>query len=170
MSVKATGLAEALTRFRPETLKQPVERFMERAGNEVLNEAKPLTAVDRDLLRASLAKGAGDGVWEVEGGPFPTELRVGTRVSYAAAVEHGGGDLSDDPAATAGWRFPTPDDLAGWARRKGADARRVALAIRRRGGVAPKPYLRPGLEKARPVITGQHLDTLGKEIAEEMGG
>lgn len=157
-------------RMQPRSLRGPLIRFFDRAGNEVLNHAKTDAAVDTGLLRASLAQGGSGNLWDMDSAAIPEWLRVGSRVSYAPFVEHGGGDLSDDPGATSGWTFPSPADLDGWARRHGLNAWAVAKAIRRRGGVMPQPFLRPGLQTAEPKITGQHLATLGKEIAQELRG
>ncbi len=83
------GTEAIIKKYQPKTLKRPVTRFLDRSGISVLNEAKVRAPVDTGLLRSSLAKGAGSGVWEMAHGVFPKQLEVGTRVFYAPFQEFG---------------------------------------------------------------------------------
>ena len=93
MEVKVEGLAEALRKLSPELYSEPLRKFWERAGIEVLNAAKLRAAVGvSGRMRASLAKGAASSVWDLDSGNPPKSLRIGTNVNrngffYPRALE-----------------------------------------------------------------------------------
>ncbi len=98
------------------------------------NDAKRACPVDTGRLRASIASVPdGIGKW-----------LVGTNVEYAPYVELGTGIFG--PRKTRVQKMPPPRILERWAWRKfrqGGLGFAIAMAIYKRGGNPPQPFLRP---------------------------
>ena len=134
----------------------------------MLNEARLRAPVDTGLLRASLSRKSSGNIWEMDRDKPPMRLAVGTKVHYAPAMEFGTGDFAEAPQLTRGWQFPTGRDLNVWARRHGfSSGKHVSNIIKARGGLTPRRFMRDGLKNARSQIAS-HVDTLAKEIVEEL--
>lgn len=137
-------------------IKRELTRELTRLAIEVRNEAVTLAPVDTGRLRSSIA---------YELAPQGQDLiaRIGTNVQYAKSVEFGTGLLSEAPDSKGGRHWPPPDALNGWALRHGfsvesggstvALGQIVAEIIGKRGGLRPKPYLRPAFNKVKPKVS-----------------
>ena len=104
-----------------------------------VNQAKLMAPVDTGRLRAlitSEVRVSGNDIIGV----------VGTNVAYAPEIEHGTGALGDPDVPHASWHSPPSGALNLWASRHGfTSGGQVAAIIRRRGGIAPRPFLRPAI-------------------------
>jgi hypothetical protein len=88
------------------------------------------------------------------GGEFPAWAEVWSNAPEASPMEFGTGMLSEAPDSKGGRHWPPGRALEPWARSKGLDPWAVAFAIGKRGGLAPRPYLRPAIKEAEGMFPG----------------
>ena len=114
-------------------------------------EARKLAPVDTGRLKGSIA-------YEVLQTSGAITGRFGTNVTYAKPVEYGTGLFSTAPDSGGGRHWPPPSALDVWAARHGfTSGAEVAAIIGRRGGLKPRPYLRPAYAKIKPRV-GEMID------------
>lgn len=151
-TVKIEGLPELIRALRNNAnLAQPMSKALHRIGLEGSSASKKRAPVDTGLLRGRIT-------YEVDRGPFPTFVRIGTlgsgKVNYAAYMEFGTGLVHDHPSWPRKPHIVPGGVLQKWAKRKsrGGDdfnGWTVAKAITARGGLRPRRYLRDPFEAMR---------------------
>jgi hypothetical protein len=103
---------------------------------------------------------------------FPVWARVGwmqgSALLKARWGEYGTGTLSEDPLSSHKRHWPPTSALEKWATKRGLNAFLVARAIGRRGGIAPRRFLRDAVATTEPKIGGW-LATMAKAIEAEAG-
>lgn len=115
------------------------------------HKAREVVPVDFGRLKGSIA-------FEVVHQGDTIIGRLGTNVEYAKPVEFGTGLFSTAPDSSHQRHWPPPDALNVWAARHGfavedGPAATVGLGqivveiIGKRGGIRPKPYLKPAFEE-----------------------
>lgn len=109
------------------------------ALNILGNDAKRFAPVDTGRLRSSIKGDVSQISFPMKG----VSGVVGSSIEYAGFQEEGTGT----PAGNAPVKMPPIEALQGWARRHGVNARVVALAIFKRGGLEPRRYFARSLEK-----------------------
>lgn len=146
-------------------------------GLHAVSESRRQAPVNSGKLRNSI-------FYEVDWAPLPTYVKVGVlggpAVSYAAYMEYGTGTRHDHPS----WphkphRVPA-SALEAWVSQKGrsrgeraaarrdrlarvgADARRVAYFIMKRGGLEPRRYLRDPFESNQTRYINRIRKALGR--------
>jgi hypothetical protein len=159
-------------------MRRELRASMNRSVLAVERTAKQLVPVDTGNLRRTITHEVTVRGTDVVG-------KVGTNAPYAKPVEYGTGLLSEAPDGGGGRHFPPPAALDAWAIRHGfhtgsrasasLDAEAspgtygfiVAQIIWRRGGIRPKPYLRPaqkdnlaGINKEFGLVLNRMLDKL----------
>lgn len=112
---------------------------MYQALNILGNDAKRFAPVDTGRLRSSIKADVSQTSFPFRG----VSGVVGTNVAHGLFMEEGTGT----PAGHAPVKMPPIEALQGWARRHGVNARVVALAIFRRGGLEPRRFFAKSLEK-----------------------
>lgn len=142
--MSATFTAAGLSAFVASLKHSPrpyLEAGMRASAEAAAAQAKILAPVDTGRLRASITGAAQwRGVVELVG-------VVGSNVQYAPYVEYGTGTLAEGEGGKGGAHFPPPAALDRWARRHHMPSGFVvARAIARRGGLRPRPFLRPAVE------------------------
>lgn len=144
------GLADLQRKLQSRIAGPPAKKFLTRGATLVQREAKPLTPVDRGTLRRSITT-------EVDNrAPVPQYALIGTNVSYGLYVHEG-----RKPG-----KYPPAGPIAAWIKRKGLNVPTftVQRAIARKG-IAAKPFLKDGFDKATPDINAL-VPTLAREIEE----
>lgn len=152
---------EGYQRFADSIRNVPIARrldtFLAGVAISLQNEAKMRAPVDRGTLRASIERSS----HSTETGGY-AEVGIANRLNYAATMEYGAGMIHDHPA----WpRVPFVLGPAGvaaldaWSKRKfGADGPSgyaIYVGMQRRGGIAPRRYLRGALEaRASDIVSG----------------
>jgi phage gpG-like protein len=159
MTIQIIGGDKIMRKLSNEVMRQPMRRFFTKAAIAVQSGAKERAPVDTGRLRSSLT-------FQVDAAALPLWAKVGSNVSYAPFMEHGTGVLSENPQATKRWHFPAASHLEVWARRKRLDAFQVAKAIRERGGLKPRRFLRGSFEANQGKIKG-YLRQAETEIQQE---
>ena len=140
ITVRVEGLDRVLAGLQPVPLfAAPLRKGFDAVGYLLTSEAKRRAPVDRGTLRASIAH-------EVEGGAIPTGVKIGAKPFYAPYMEYGTGLAHDHPSWPRKRHMVPPGALDGWAKRKGLDGGAVARSINKRGGLAPRRFLRGALE------------------------
>jgi hypothetical protein len=146
----------------PQLVSQPTRNFLERAVVFIQGLAKDRAPRDRGQLWQSITT-------RVDPSPTPLWGKVGSNVKQALPMEYGTNALSEKPSATGSMPFPTGPQLETWAKRHGfRNGYVVAAIIKRRGGVAPRRYLRGAFAAAKGQIQ-QFLRQMGKEIEARWG-
>jgi len=141
----------------PKLISGPARNFLNRVLLLIQGFAKDGAPRNVGRLWQSIA-------FNVDSSPMPLWGKVGTNVSYAPAMEYGTGALSEKPSAVSGWSFPSGPELSTWARRHGfRNGYIVANAIKKRGGLAARRYLRTAMAKAKPQAK-RFLREFGNEI------
>lgn len=162
------GMERSYSRITPLVVSE-MKSAMTRATLTVERSAKKVVPVDTGHLRRSITH-------EVKAAPGGVVGKVGSNVPYAKAVEFGTGLLSEAPDGKGGRHYPPPAALDGWAIRHGfhtgsrSDAAgdvaaspgslgwMISQMIGRRGGLRPRPYLRPAIK--------ENLTAINKEFAQ----
>lgn len=160
VNVRIEGLQELAQRMGPEALQGPLHEFWEKCGLAIQARAKPKAPVDTGRLRSSIA-------YDIDSRATPLWVRVGPNVNYGAFMEYGTGRLCDPSVKHSNWHYPTGPQLERWASRHHSDGWTIAAAIRRAGGLKPRPYMRPALEKSIQDIK-RFLRELGAAIVERL--
>lgn len=93
---------------------------------------------------------------------FPVWAKVGSNKDTARIGEYGAGKLSDDPNPRP-WRAPSAAELGPWAQRKGLNPFAVSRSMARRGGIAPRRFLRDAAD-----TTEKHIPAFVKTMAREI--
>ena len=158
MTFQILGGDRITRKLSGEIMRQPMRRFFTKAAIAVQSGAKERAPVDTGRLRSSLT-------YEVDSAALPLWAKVGTNVTYAPFMEYGTGVLSENPEATKKWHFPAASHLEVWARRHGTTGFQVAKAIRDRGGLKPRRFLRNGFKTNEDKIK-QYLKQAEKEVQE----
>jgi phage gpG-like protein len=146
--VEIEGLDELRRKLRSEVAGPPAHRFLQRSADAVQREAKKLTPFDTARLKTSITT-------EVDSRtPVPQYARIGTNVKYGLYVHEG-----RKPG-----KYPPAAPIAAWIKRKRLNIPTftVQRAIARKG-IAPKPFLKDGLEAAIPSIQ-RNVPTLAREL------
>lgn len=147
-NARVEGLPELIAVTDPKILNKPLRDFFNKSGETVKNNIKPLTPVDVNRLRGSMAH-------VVDKSSPPLWARIGTNVKYAKPVEFGTGILSDAPDSKGRRYFPPPSALEPWAQRHGfTSGFQVARIIFNRGGTPPRRMMRDGFDKSIQRING----------------
>lgn len=170
IAVELQGLDELRKKLKSSTAATPCRRFLTRVGDDVIEQAKPLTPWNTGTLRRSIDKEVSTQT------PVPTWVKIGTRVEYAPFVEFGRGP----------GKMPPDEPIRYWIRRKGKLGKSTTVtrqttdgdvtmtldaavfALRRkigRFGTQKQPYLAPGFKAAVPNIQ-KRVYTLATEIEE----
>ena len=137
------ALMEALR--DPHLVAGPVREFLIKGALEIEGEAKELAVVDTGRMRGSIRSRLGQ-----------LEARVGPTVHYAPHVEFDTRPHWAPVGALQPWA-----SRHGFGKGKRGDA--IVRAIIAKRGTKAHPFMRPGLEAARPAIEG-HVRTLGTQI------
>lgn len=124
---------------------KPLRRALDASGKAVASEAKVLTPWNTGHLRASIKH-------LVDTSAIPRFVSIGTNVEYAEKVHEGTGPQPNVKAK----------DLELWAKRKKANAYRVA-AILRKYGQKPQPFLSMGFADRIDDVK-QYFQRAGREI------
>lgn len=167
MRIHIVGLDDSIRHLDPARINAPLRRFFLRSVIYMQGRARQYAPVDRGQLRNAIiydvqARAASVGVLR---GAFSTPLG-----QKAFAMEYGSGDLSDAPPGQRVTHLPAAGELDVWARRHGFESgAQVANIIARRGGVAPRRYMRRAMQDGQPQIT-RFLQILGDEIGQAMVG
>ena len=140
VSIRVEGFEQLVASLRDKgLLGEPMRRGLTGAAFFIESEAKKRAPVDRGLLRAGITN-------EVDTAPIPQWARIGTEVAYGPFMEFGTGRNSDGPSPKSS-HSPPGAALAGWgARHGGASGFAIAAAIRKRGGLKPRRFLRGAIE------------------------
>lgn len=156
------GLDELLARIADPAVFQPLTRRMEMAAITIENAAKTNAPVDTGRLRASITH-------QVTSDVDYVEARIGPNVTYGAYMEYGTGRLTDFPGGGKGSHWPPGAALDVWASRHGfASGYQVARIIGKRGGLAPRRYLRNALRDNLAKI----IELIGRtvqDVAQRLG-
>ena len=167
MIIRVLGLEQAIRHMDPAHIEPPLRRFFTRAAIYIQGRARINAPVFRGQLRNAIVyevrpRSASVGVLH---GAFATPLG-----QKAFGMEYGTGALSDAPAGARVTHLPTAGELDVWARRHGFESGwPVANAIARRGGVAPRRYMRRAMRDSWGQVT-RLTQILGDEIHAAMGG
>ena len=167
MIVRIVGLEQAIQHMDPAHVEQPLRRFFTRAVIYIQGRARINAPVFRGQLRNAIVyevrpRAASVGVLR---GAFSTPLG-----QKAFGMEYGTGALSDAPAGARVTHLPTAGELDVWARRRGFEnGAQVANIIARRGGVAPRRYMRRAMQESWGQIT-RLTQVLSDEIHAAVGG
>ncbi len=146
----------------PKLIGEPARNFLTRVVILIQSYARDGAPVDRGQLSQSIT-------YLVDSSPVPLWGKVGSNKSYAPDMEYGTNALSEKPGVTGSRPFPTGPELETWARRHGFKSGYiVAAAIRRRGGVAPRRYLRRAFARAKSEAR-QFLRQFAQEIQARWG-
>lgn len=160
MSLDFNGSFEEFKRRleqRDKWLGAPLRRFHQKADIKLQGLARENAPVDRGQLKQSIA-------YRISTDPIPLTSEVGTNKSYATSMEYGTNKLSERPELTGSVPFPTGAQLETWARRHGfPNGYVVANAIRKRGGIAPRQYLRNAFEQGARYVKS-YLKDAGREM------
>ena len=141
----------------PKLIGGPARKFLNKVALLIQGFGKEEAPRSEGRLWQSIA-------FNVDSSPMPLYAKVGTNVSYAAAMEYGTGALCEKPGAVAGWSFPGGPELETWAKRHGfTSGYIVAAIIKRRGGLAARRYLRTAFSKAKPQAR-RFVREMGTEI------
>lgn len=167
LTVEVHGLDEMLGKLTPELMDKPLRDFWQRAAIAVQSAASERAPVDTGHLRAMMG-------YEIDSGHPPWSAKIGYNVPEgsplwfkARAMEYGTGRQGDPEVSHTSRHWPPGPALDVWASRHGFESGfQVARAIGVRGGLAPRKFLRGGLEAARNIIE-QARERLGREIREQ---
>ncbi len=164
LAVEIEGLDELVARAKAggTLVGKPLRRFFTRASLAVQKQSRELAPVDTGRLRSSIN-------YDVDSSALPLWAEIGPSTNYGASVEFGIGDFNEGPGGLGQRRLPTAAELEGWARRHGMNAYAVARIIEKRGGIPPRPYMRPGFEDAMLEID-EALDACATDIEEQWRG
>jgi hypothetical protein len=163
ISYQIHGLKEMIRRVDPAILARPLRRFFDRSTGVIERRGKQKAPRDTAHLQRTI-------VSDVDRSALPKWGRVGTNAPYAKPVEYGTGLLSEAPDSARRRYFPpggpgTPLDV--WARKHGFEnGWQVARIIYRRGGTAPRRFLREALAESVSDIVGFARQLLN-EVREE---
>lgn len=169
-AVRIENLDEVLRKFDEKLIAAPLKRFFERAAVTVQGKARPEAAVDMGLMRNAV-------VYELDQATPVLWAKVGLLRADAGsplwkkgrAMEYGTGRMGDPAVSHAAQHFPPAAALDVWGRRHGGiPGFVVARAIARRGGLKPRPFLRPALKASMGAIKG-FLAQLSREIGQNWG-
>ncbi len=165
LSYKLDGLDRIVNKCAPALIVKPLRKFFERSAITVQGKAREGAPVDTGHLRNMV-------VYEVDGTAVPRFAKVGFLNASqgsplwfkARAMEFGTGSQGDSAVSHKASHRPRGAALDVWASRHGwASGFAVAKAIARRGGLKPRPFLRPALKESLGAIRG-FLNQLGDEI------
>lgn len=144
IGVHIVNLDQLVADWRALDMSAFLPRFADAVGEVTVRNAVSRSPVDTGYLRASLT-------YESESDGQNAVVVIGSNVKYAIYMEFGTGALTDWPGGGKGYHFPPPAALERWARRHGFGENGgfvVARAIARRGGLAPRRYLRTAIEES----------------------
>jgi hypothetical protein len=170
IQVKVTGYEALLKKLGPGILTGPMGNFFRKSALVVQSSAQQAAPVDTGDLRASIN-------WQVDGTSPPSWARVGIFAPEgsplwfkARAMEFGTGRMGDPAVSHKAGHYPPGAALEVWAARHGVEGKggrtpgqTVAWYIGKRGGLRPRPYLRPALTQNLARIRGFVVD-MGREI------
>jgi hypothetical protein len=146
----------------PRLIAEPARNFLTNAVIFIQGLAREGAPVDTGRLAQSIT-------YRVDSAPMPLWGKVGSNVSYAPDQEYGTNALSEKPAVTGNRPFPTGPQLETWAKRHGAPSGLVvSRAIKRRGGLRPRRYLRNAFKAAQSEVR-KFLRQMAKEIEAKWG-
>ena len=145
---------------------QVLEQYLRAAATTVMGEAKRRAPVDVGTLRTSINT-------RVETQGTTVIAGIGSNLKYAPFMEYGTGLVHDHPSWPREEHLVGPSRLQAWAQRKGRgggefNAYSVAAAIRKRGGLMPRRYLRGALEAYQDAVR-RNIADIGKRIREKAG-
>jgi HK97 gp10 family phage protein len=124
----------------------------------IATDAKRLAPVDTGRLRSSI-----NGQVRFAGTQIVGE--VGTKVFYAPYMEFGTGKAGDPAVPHKGSHWPPGKALGTWARRHGfKSGYQVAAIIGKRGGLRPRKYFRPALEKNKARVDAELQTALNRVL------
>lgn len=124
-----------------------LDKALEVSSWAIVSRAKRLCPVDTGRLRSSItAVRVTPGFW-----------KVGTNVEYAPYIEFGTGIFG--PLHIRVQKRPPSEALERWARRHGLRGLGfvIARSIYNRGGLPPRPYLRPAFEAEKPLVLNRFI-------------
>jgi hypothetical protein len=78
IKISVHGLEQLERKLGPDLINGPVRDMFNRAGEEYLNFGKVRSPVDTGLMRSTLAKGANNGIFELDTRVPPLFVKVGT--------------------------------------------------------------------------------------------
>jgi hypothetical protein len=163
--VEIQGLERILAKLEHPMPVTELRKFWTSAGILVRNSAVKKAPVDMGHLRASINS-------EVDTSPMPLFARAGFLNASpgsplwfkARAMEYGTGRQGDKEVSHKDHHWPPGGALGLWAKRHGgASGYAVAAAIGKRGGLRPRPFLRPAFRESLGGIR-ELLIELGKNI------
>lgn len=154
------GLAPLLKKLNNPGVLAAAKQRMLRSCQIVRDEAAVRAPADTGHLRSSLTFELGKEVKGITGA-------VGSPLAYAPYMEFGTGRLTDYPGGGKGSHYPPAAALDLWASRHGFGDRGgfiVARAIARRGGLAPRKFLRGAFEAKKNAVEEEMKKTLNDVI------
>lgn len=158
-AIEFTGFEELVELLGPELVAEPARRFLMSVGVQGQRDIRWRAPKDTGRLGGSIG-------FRVDSDPVPDQVAIGTNVRYAPHMEYGTGSLTENAQATRDWTFPTGAELQRWAQRHGFDnGYVVAQIIRKRGGLAPRRYVREGFDALRNEIP-RFLRQMARDIEE----
>lgn len=178
VKIQLDGLPQLVSALRNNaSAADPLRQALHAIGLQLSSDSRRAAPVNLGKLRGSIA-------YEVDRSPLPTYVRVGTigsnAPSYAAYMEFGTGLVHDHPSWPRKRHIPPAAALEGWVSQKGRsrgessaarrsrlgrvqdDARTVANAIARRGGLEPRRYLRGPFERNQAQYVRILRDAIGR--------
>lgn len=160
LTLEIVGLDGLMKAVHPSVFHKPVRGMFQRMAIFAQGVARKKVVVDTGRLRSSIAYGVD---------PINPAMyaKVNTEVFYAPYVEYGTGTMSDGEGGTGRAHYPPGEALQTWAVRHGfKSGYAVAAIIGRRGGLRPKPFMRPALEATRARL-GDFIRRCEQEIEQE---
>ena len=168
LQYRIEGLDELLKKASPTILREPLKRFFERSAITVQGKARAGAPVDTGHLRNSIQyevdKGSSSGLPQYAKVGFLNAAEGSPLYFKARAMEFGTGSQGDPSVSHRSTHSPPGPALQVWAERHGfKSGYQVARIIAKRGGLKPRPFLRPALQNSLGEIRG-FVRTLGDEI------
>lgn len=136
---------------------------MEQAALLLEGAARMKAPVNTGQLRASITHDVREVGGDIQG-------LVGSNVVHAPYMEFGTGTVTDGTGGTGKAHFPPAAALARWCHLHGLDGLEfvIARAIGRRGGLAPRRYLREAFEEKMSEVRAVLMKTLD-DVAAKLG-
>ena len=167
--ITVKGLAQLRRKLTPELVGEPLRVFFEKSTRKMQERAKRNAPVDTGRLRNHITQKV-DGSRVPEWAWMGVDAPKGSTVWFQArAMEFGTGRRGDPAVSHKSGHFPPGPALDVWARRHGFESGwQVAKAIAKRGGLAPRRYLRDALQQSMSDIR-RFATQMGNEIQRRFG-
>lgn len=159
---KLKGLQPLLKKLKDPGVMASAQQHMLRACQIVRDDAAVRAPADTGHLRSSITFELGKDMRSLTG-------VVGSPLTYAPYMEFGTGRLTDYPGGGKKSHYPPAAALDLWASRHGMGNKAgfiVARAIARRGGLAPRKFMRNAFEAKSSAVQYEMQKVLNDVVAE----